>query len=124
MATQKGKKKMTETKLTITESELMMVESMQAEVARIKRELAKAEGELENQENSIIQRLQQGAEVLSDKLMASLQTKVGPSRPKWKEEYVAHMEAEHNKNAKEIQAEMQQKYPGSETTKLVVAPKL
>ncbi|NDD54106.1 hypothetical protein EBZ39_09550 [bacterium] len=124
MTKQKGNKKMVQNKLTITESELMMFESMQMQMAQMKRELAKIEGELENQENSIIQRLQQGAEVLSDKFSATLQTKVGPSRPKWKEEYVAHMEAEHNKNAKEIQAEMQQKYPGNETAKLVIAPKM
>lgn len=123
MATKTNKKEQKQmSKNVITEMELLSVQQVRLEITQKRKMLKEMEALLEQQEQSIIQRLQQGAEVLGD-TKAALEIEKGSCRPKWKEEYVTHMELEHGMTAKAIQTQMQEKYPAPEHTVLVISPK-
>lgn len=109
-------------KNVITEMELLSIQQTRMEIAQKKRMLKEMEVVLEQKETDIIMRLQGGAEVMGD-MNAVLETKKGACRPSWKEEYVSHMELEHGMTAKAVQLQMQEKYPASEHTVLVITNK-
>lgn len=107
---------------TITEIELLSVQQTRMEIAQKRKMLKELEANLEQQEESIIQRLQAGANVMGH-MSAVLEKETGSCRPKWKEEYVSHMELEHGMTAKAVQLQMQEKYPAPERVILVIANK-
>ena len=106
----------------ITELELILIETNRLMLAKLRKQVRETEAKLEQSEEDVLKRLSAGAIVEGRKTAIAMPVK-GPSRPKWKEEYVAHFEAEHGQTLKFIEERMEAKYPGKPGVALVIGEK-
>jgi hypothetical protein len=106
----------------ITELELVSIETDRLLLERLRKQVREAEAKLEQAEKDVLERLMAGATVQGHKT-AVAKTVTGPSRPHWKDEYVAHFESEHGETRKSIEEAVAKKYPGTPKVVLVIGEK-
>jgi hypothetical protein len=108
--------------LVVTEYELVAIETTRLQLAEFRKKAREAEAALEQREADVIAKLKAGA-VVEGNRTAVIKPDVGPSRPKWKELYVQHFEAEHGETAESIEVRVQKLYPGKTCDTLVIGDK-
>ena len=105
-------------------SELDIVGALTAElkVQELALALKKAKAEEDVLKETLIARLEAGA-LVSGKYTASIGVKTGACRPKWKDEYIGHFEAEHGEDSASVEDRIRAKYPVSAETVLLLGVK-
>lgn len=109
-------------KKSVGQKELELLQRLRFNQARLKRELADAEAAAKGLESSIMGRLKAGARVYG-RLSATIDKVPGPSHPHYKEELLQHMQEAHGIAPELTEREVQNRWPGEERERVVVAPK-
>ncbi len=108
----------------IPESELSSIQELREKAKTLAEDLKILNKQLAEAEKSVIKQLGEGAVCRGAwNAIVNVETVTGRSAPKWKEEYVAHMVAEHHLKQEDIEESMKNKYPaktGLESVLLIV----
>ncbi len=105
----------------ITTAELKQIMSARDDLSHARKEVRRAEAELEVLEKSVMDRLRAGVAIDSKTMTASIATEDGICRPAWKDEYLAHMLAEHDVAESAAENDVRAKYPPGPREKLAIA---
>lgn len=106
----------------VTQVELMTYETTKAQLVALNKRLKEEKAKLEQMEADLIARLKSGAKVSGD-YNAAVESGSGRCSPKWKDEYIAHFEAEHGETAAAIELRVKEKYPATHYDVLVITKK-
>jgi|SRR5688572_290492 len=106
-------------KKVLTETDLRVILAAQERIEKQEKALKEERALLAQLEKEAMLAIQNGAKIEGE-LSAYIGSEPGKCSPKWKEEYVAHMVAEHKVDEKAFVAEIQAKYPAGPGKKTLV----